>query len=35
MGGGGAGRVMQGQQSLILVEAKLSFYKLIICKSFR
>ena len=28
-------RVMQGQQSLILIEARLSFCKLIIWKSFR
>ena len=30
---GGRGRVMQGQQSLILIEARLSSCKLIICKS--
>ena len=28
-----AGRVMQGQQSLILIKARLSFCKLIICKA--
>ena len=32
---GGRSRVMQGQQSLILIEARLSFCKLIIYKSFR
>ena len=30
---GEVGRVMQGQQSLILIEARLSFCKLIICQS--